>query len=73
MRMATIAEFLDDLAADDDLQHEFELHPKRVMDQRGLDAEQQALILGGDLSELREAIEGETESSARVFLIKMRP
>ena len=70
--MANISDFLDRLAEDEDLQREFELHPKKVMDEDGLDPEQQALILGGDIAEIRSAIQTETGSD-RVYLIKMRP
>ncbi len=68
-----ISEFLDVLAeADDRLLLKFELHPKQVMDQHEVSPEDQALILGGDLSELRAQIQEET-GSTQVYLIKMRP
>jgi hypothetical protein len=71
--MASISDFLNGLVESDDLQAEFELHPRRAMNRYQLDDEQQALILGGDLAELREAIQGENDSNVVVFLIKMRP
>ena len=68
-----ISEFLDYLAdADDRTLLEFELHPKRLMDEQDVSPEDQALILGGDLSELRAKIQQET-GSMQVYLIKMRP
>lgn len=68
-----ISEFLDYLAeADDRLLLKFELHPKQVMDEQSVSPEDQALLLGGDLSEIRAQIQEETGSS-HVYLIKMRP
>ena len=68
----SITEFLEDLAMDPDLEAAFDRAPRFVMKSRGVSDSDALLILGGTISEIREAIQG-LAPGARVFLIKMRP
>ena len=67
--MARIVDFLEQLADDSDLEADFEREPRRVMLDYGLTADQGLLILGGTLTELRDAILAEMDQDVSVLVI----
>jgi hypothetical protein len=57
--VALISEFLNELAANDELLETYAKDPVSVMDAFGLDEDQQALILEGDPRDIRTVLEAE--------------
>lgn len=59
--MRTIAEFLIELARDDELRERFESDPRATAEEFGLEGEKVELLIAGKLREMRIRIEAEIE------------
>jgi Aromatic-ring-opening dioxygenase LigAB, LigA subunit len=67
--MARIVDFLETLT-DPDVERAFEVDPDGVLARTGLSDKQKELILRGDMSELRDAVNKELGREAIVYRIK---
>ena len=70
--MAKISDFFEKLVNDDQFEEDFDDNPRRTMREFGLDKEQQKLILGGTLREIRAALFEELGKDADIIMVKMR-
>lgn len=73
--MATIKDFLENLARDEGLAASFEETPVGIMVQQGLDTDQRRLILTGTIAEIRAQVERDLEAeglSDTVYVIRVK-
>ena len=70
--MAKISDFFEKLAKNDQFEEDFDDNPRRTMREFGLDHEQQKLILGGTLREIRAVLIEELGKDADIIMVKMR-
>ena len=70
--MAKISDFFEKLSTDDQFEEDFDDNPRRTMREFGLNRDQQRLILGGTLREIRQALFKEIGKDADVIMVKMR-
>lgn len=65
--MRTIAEFLIELARDDELRARFETDPRAVAEEFGLEGDKVELLVAGKLRDLRVRVEAEVEVEGEII------
>ena len=69
--MAKVADFLEKVSSDEAFEEKFDKNPKKVMDEFGLNEQQQDLIRNGTAKKIRDAVKDELGKDALVFMVKM--
>ena len=70
--VAKISDFFEKLARDEQFEEDFDDNPRKTMREFGLSKEQQRLILGGTLREIRGVILEEGGKDVDIIMVKMR-
>jgi hypothetical protein len=67
----SIVDFLNELLVNEDLSARYQREPRAAMIDFGLTSDQALVVLGGSLSELRDAIQAEGGSGGMIIMGRM--